>query len=281
MFKIKQFRLLCFVLMIMMGVGVFVPSLVFAKKSRKSQSSVSARSAIFSNSTAVKRYYGKNVSMHVQPASTTKVMTALLVLERLPMDRVLTVSPRAVLVQPTKINLKVGEKFTVRDLLFALLMNSANDASIVLAEAVAGSESAFVKMMNQRARELGARNTKFANSNGLPTSRVQQYTSAYDMYLIFREAIKNDFFRKVVKLRYYQITSLQGRRVYLKNHNKILLKDWKRKIYGKTGYTRAAQQCFVGYLMRGNDVCIIAVFGCSRRWQDIKYIVEHYGGIDL
>lgn len=281
MYKINQFRLLCSVFVIVFGTGVFVPNLALAKKSRKSASYVSARSAIFSNSTAVKRYYGKNVSMRVLPASTTKVMTALLVLERLPMDRVLTVSPRAVVVQPTKINLRVGEKFTVRDLLFALLMNSANDASIVLAEAVAGSERAFVTMMNQRARELGARNTKFANSNGLPTRRVKQYTSAYDMYLIFREAIKNDFFRKVIKLRYYQITSLGGRRVYLKNHNKILSKDWKRKIYGKTGYTRAAQQCFVGYLMRGNDVCIIAVFGCSRRWADIKHIIEHYGGIDL
>ena len=281
MYKLKQFRWLCLVFAIMIGSSVFVPSMAFAKKSRNSSGYVSARSAIFSNSTAVKRYYGKNVSMRVLPASTTKVMTALLVLERLPMDRVLTVSPRAVLVQPTKINLKVGEKFTVRDLLFALLMNSANDASVVLAEGVAGSEGAFVEMMNQRAHELGARNTKFANSNGLPTRRVGQYSSAYDMYLIFREAIKNDFFRKVVKLRYYQIASLDGRRVYLKNHNKILLKDWKHKIYGKTGYTRAAQQCFVGYLMRGDDICIIAVFGCSRRWGDIKYIVEHYGGIDL
>ncbi len=281
MFKINQFRLLCWVLALMIGFGIFVPSMAFARKSKNSSSYVSARGAIFSNSTAVKRYYGKNVSMRVLPASTTKVMTALLVLERLPMDRVLTVSPRAVLVQPTKINLKVGEKFTVRDLLFALLMNSANDASIVLAEGVAGSEGAFVKLMNQRARELGARNTKFANSNGLPTRRVGQYTSAYDMYLIFREAIKNDFFRKVVKMRHYRITSLGGRRVYLKSHNKILFKDWKRKIYGKTGYTRAAQQCFVGYFMRGSDVCIIAVFGCSRRWEDIKYIVEHYGGVDL
>lgn len=281
MYKLNQLRLLCLALVMMVGSGVLVPDLAFARKAKSRRSEVSARSAIFSNSTAVKRYYGKNVSMRVLPASTTKVMTALLVLERLPMDRVLTVSHRATLVQPTKINLKVGEKFTVRDLLFALLMNSANDASIVLAEGVAGSESAFVKMMNRRARELGARNTKFANSNGLPTRRVKQYTSAYDMYLIFREAIKNDFFRKVVKMRHHQITSLGGRRVYLKSHNKILFKDWKRKIYGKTGYTRAAQQCFVGYLMRGNDVCIIAIFGCSRRWEDIKHIVERYGRIDL
>ena len=147
--------------------------------------SVSARSAIFSNSTAGVRYYGKNVSQRVPPASTTKVMTALLVLENLSLDQVVKVN-HSIHVQPTNINLRAGEQFTVRDLLFALLMKSANDASIVLAEAVSGSESQFVALMNQRSRELGCQNTRFANSNGLPTRRGTQYTSAYDMYLIFR-----------------------------------------------------------------------------------------------
>ncbi len=261
--------------------GILFPDEAWAKRSRRRNSAVSARSAIFSNATAVKRYYGKNVHLRVPPASTTKVMTALLVLERLPLDKVLTVSPRAVLVQPTTINLRVGEQFTVKDLLLAVLMNSANDASVVLAEAVAGSEEAFVGLMNQRARQLGAQNTKFANSNGLPSRRVSQYTSAYDMYMIFRKAVENDFFKKAIKLRYHKIVSVGGRSVLLKSHNKILLTNWKHKLYGKTGYTRAAQKCFVGYLMKGEDVCIIAVYGCLRRWEDIKYIIERYGRIDL
>ncbi|MCB9771677.1 MAG: D-alanyl-D-alanine carboxypeptidase [Candidatus Omnitrophica bacterium] len=276
-------KLKIFILFLIMSfvVNMAVPEVAFAKKSkRRSSSAVSAKAAIFSNSTAVKRYYGKNVHMRVPPASTTKVMTALLVLENLPMDKVLTVSSRATQVQPTTINLRVGEKFTVRDLLLAILLKSANDASIVLAEAVAGSEEKFVAMMNKRAREIGARNTKFVNSNGLP-SRKTQYSSPYDMYLIFRKAVENDFFRRTLKLRYHKITSSGGRQVMLKSHNKILLNDWKQKIYGKTGYTRAAKSCFVGYLMKGNDICIIAVFGCTRRWEDIKHIVERYGGIDL
>ena len=243
--------------------------------------SVTARSAIFSNSTAARRYYGKNVHMRVPPASTTKVMTALLVLEKLPLDQVVTISSRAVQVQPTIVHLRPGEKFLVRDLLFALLLKSANDASVALAEAVSGSEQDFVELMNQRARQLGAKNTRFANSNGLPAKGVKQYTSAYDMYLIFREAIKNDFFKRAIKLRYKTISSRAGRTITLKSHNKILLNDWKQKIYGKTGYTRAAKSCFVGYLMKGKQVCIIAVFGCTRRWDDIKSIVEQYGGIDL
>ncbi|MCR4337790.1 MAG: D-alanyl-D-alanine carboxypeptidase [Candidatus Omnitrophica bacterium] len=242
---------------------------------------VSARSAIFSNSTRVVRYYGKNVHTKVPPASTTKVMTALLVLERLDLDDTVTVSSRATYPQPSKLHVRPGEKFKVRDLLYAVLMSSANDASVVLAEAVAGSEGKFVQMMNQRARQLGAKNTKFVNSHGLPSGKTHQYTTAYDMYLMFRAALQHDFFKLVIKKKYKTISSLDGRNFHLKSHNKILFKGWKQSLYGKTGYTRSAGQCFVGYLTKGDDICIIAVFGCTRRWDDIKHIVSRYGGIVL
>lgn len=241
---------------------------------------VSAKGAIFSNSTKVVRYYGKNVHSKVIPASTTKVMTALLVLEKLSLDDTVTASKKASLAQPSKIYVRPGERFKVRDLLYAILLKSANDAAIVLAEAVAGSEWKFVQMMNKRARKLGCRKTRFMNSNGLPTKK-SQYTTPYDMYLIFREAVKHPFFKSVIKKKYKTITSLSGRKIKLKSHNKILFFSWRRKLYGKTGYTRAARACFVGYLMKGNDVCIIAVFGCTRRWEDIKHIVSRYGGIGL
>ncbi len=242
---------------------------------------VSARSAIFSNSTNGVRYYGKNVNTKVQPASTTKVMTALLVLKRLPLDTVVTVSKNATSPQPSKIYVKEGESYRVRDLLYALLLLSANDAAVVLAEAVSGSEENFVKEMNEYARRLGATHTRFVNTHGLP-SKVKQYTTSYDMYLIFREALKQGFFREALQSKYKTISSTAGREIPLKNHNKILFsEDWERKIYGKTGYTRAAQSCFVGYVLKGKSVCIIAVFGCSHRWKDIKHIVSKYGGIDL
>lgn len=262
-------------------VNIGFPSEVWAKKRKIKSRSVSARAAVFYNTQTGRRYFTRNENLRVPPASTTKVMTALLVLERLPLDKVLTAGPRAVLVQPSTINLRVGEKFTVRDLLFALLMNSANDASVVLADGVAGSEKEFVELMNRKARELGAVNTRFTSSNGLPTRGIAPYTTPSDMSIIFRKALENDFFRRAIKLRYFRIVSAGGRPVLLKSHNKILLSNWKHKIYGKTGYTRAARQCFVGYVMKGDDLCVIAVYGCSRRWKDIKYIVERFGGIDL
>ncbi|MFA5089320.1 MAG: serine hydrolase, partial [Candidatus Omnitrophota bacterium] len=207
------------------------------------------------------------------------------VLEKLSLDKVVTISSRASGAVPSNIGLKPGEKFKVRDLLYAALLSSANDASIALAEAVAGTEQRFVSLMNQRARQLGAKHTKFANSNGLPTNKIKQYTTAYDMYRIFSQALKYKFFRKAIQLEYKTIYS-QGkpkarRKIALKSHNKILFKGWKRKIYGKTGYTRAAGSCFVGTVKKGNRTFIINVFGCTRRWDDIRYIVSKYAGVAL
>jgi len=259
----------------------FLPLYSLAAKKKTKRHRVTCKSVIFSNSTKVKRLYGKGVHNRVLPASTTKIMTALLVLEHLPMDKYIKVSKRATYAQPTKIYAKQGEQYKVRDLLYAILLKSANDASIVLAEAVAGSEAKFVQMMNRKAKQLGAKHTRFANSNGLPSSKGTQYTTAYDMYLIFRKALKHSFFRKTIKYKYKTIYSRSGRKIALKSHNKILFKGWKRKIYGKTGYTRAAKACFVGTLQEGNSTLIIGVFGCTKRWEDIKHVVSRYGRIPL
>jgi len=259
---------------------LLVAALVFVPFPVNARHSVSCRSVIFSDSTRVKRLYGKSVHDRVLPASTTKVMTALLVMERLPLNKYITVNDSATHAEPSKIYAKAGEQYKVKDLLYAILLGSANDASIVLAEAVAGSHSQFIKLMNAKARQLGAKHTKFANANGLPTQQ-KQYTTAYDMYLIFRYALKYPFFRETIKMKYKTIYSKDGRKISLKSHNKILFNDWKQKIYGKTGYTRAAQACFVGTVEKGKSTLIIAVFGCTQRWEDIKHVVSNYGGIRL
>lgn len=242
---------------------------------------VTCKSMIFSDRTKVVRLFGKNVHEKVIPASTTKVMTALLVLEKLSLNDFVTVSYNATLPQPTKLNMRSGDQYRVRDLLYAILLNSANDASVVLAEAVAGSEKKFVEMMNARAKQIGAKHTKFANSHGLPTKKVSQYTTAYDMYMIFREALKFSFFREAIKMKYRTIYSKSGQKHALRSHNKILFKEWKKKIYGKTGYTRSAGPCFVGTIQKGDSTLIVAAFGCPKRWDDIKYVVTKYGGISL
>ncbi|MBI4309209.1 MAG: D-alanyl-D-alanine carboxypeptidase [Candidatus Omnitrophica bacterium] len=260
-----------------------VPSQAFAarnKKKIKRSPRPTAVAAVLWDATANHRYYAKNLDAKVYPASTTKVMTALLALERLPLDKYVTVSETAIQVQETKLNLKPGEQYRVRDLLFAVLLKSANDAANVLAEAAAGSQAQFVAMMNQKARAVGAKHTLFANAHGLP-SDAQQYTTAHDMALLFAQAFKNPFFRKAITFKYRIIYSKEGRRYFLKSHNKSLFLNWKRNVYGKTGYTRQAQSCFVGYFIKRNHVYVIGVFGCRKRWEDIKFIIERYGGVNL
>ena len=241
---------------------------------------LTARSAILADAATARQLYGRNVHSRIFPASTVKVMTALVVMENLALDKVVTVGTRATQAQPSKISVRPGERYRVADLLYAMLLSSANDASIVLAEAVAGSEAKFVQMMNARARQLGAKRTKFSNASGLPSPGAAQYSTAYDMYLIFRQAVKYDFFKKAIQHPYKTISSTDGRTIALKSHNKILFsRDWRRKVYGKTGYTRAAKMCFVGTIQKGQTTLIIAVFGCTRRWEDMKYIMKKYGQI--
>ena len=272
--------------------GVLAPSQAYARTSKRKRSvkshhvenqgpyTVSAKAAFVMEMDSGRKVYAKDVTRKILPASTTKVLTAILVLEHLKLDDYVTISDRSSKVLPSKINVKVGDKYTVRDLLYAALLNSANDAAVALSEAVAGTEEEFVKLMNKRAAEIGAHSTLFANAHGLPADDPQ-YSTAYDMALIFHEAMKKPFFQEAIQERYHKIVSQEGQVTLLRSHNKCLFRGWKNDVYGKTGYTREAQACFVGYVTKDDKKYIVAVFRCSQRWDDIKYIVEHYVGVDL
>jgi D-alanyl-D-alanine carboxypeptidase (penicillin-binding protein 5/6) len=247
---------------------------------RKGGYHLTANTALLWDPSSNQRYFDFGADREVFPASTTKVLTALLVLENLPLDKYVTVSEHATQVPQTKLGLRAGESYRVRDLLYGLILKSANDAAVVLAEAVAGSEGKFVDMMNARANQIGARHSHFANPHGLP-SQGTQYTTASDMALIFTQALKNDFFRQAITFKYLVIYSREGHRFFLKSHNRSLFLNWKSHVFGKTGYTIEAQSCFVGYISKGNNILVIAVYGCHKRWTDMKFIIEHYGHIVL
>jgi len=241
---------------------------------------VTANTALLWDPANNQRLFDLGADRQVFPASTTKILTAILALENLPLDKYVTVSWHATQVPQTKLGLRAGESYRVRDLLQGLLLKSANDAAVVLAEAVAGSEGKFVDMMNARAKQIGALHSHFANPHGLPSVGAQ-YTTASDMALIFSQALKNDFFRQAITFKYLVIYSKDGHRCFLKSHNKTLFLNWKQHVFGKTGWTIEAQSCFVGYMPRGNGILIIAVYGCRKRWTDMKFIIEHYGHIEL
>jgi len=279
--SIMGFRIRIVLIAILIAVLVF-PDFTLARLSYRhpGEYRLTANTALLWDPATRERYFDRGADREVFPASTTKILTAILVLENLPLDKYVTVSVHATQVPQTKLGLRPGQSFRVRDLLYGLILRSANDAAVVLAEAVAGSEGKFVDMMNVRARQIGAMHTHFANPHGLP-SAGPQFTTASDMALLFAQALKSDFFRQAITLKYLTISSGAGQRYFLKSHNRSLFLNWKRHVFGKTGYTIEAQSCFVGYIPRVNGILIIAVYGCRKRWTDMKYIIEHYGRITL
>jgi len=170
----------------------------FVKADEVNSSELSCTSAILIENDTGKVLYEKDADKKIFPASTTKVMTALIAIERLDLEKSITVPKDFPLVDGSSMYLLPDETFTVKELLQGLLVHSANDASVLLGINIAGSESKFVELMNERAKQLGAVNTHFANPHGLHDEN--HYSTARDMTIIAREAMKNDFFRKTVSM---------------------------------------------------------------------------------
>ncbi|MCI6039645.1 MAG: D-alanyl-D-alanine carboxypeptidase [Clostridiales bacterium] len=205
-------------------------------------------------------------------ASTTKVMTALLALEKGNLDDVVTVGRNAYGVPGTSIYLNLGEHITLRDLLYGLLLASGNDAAVAIAEHIGGSVEAFCAMMTERAAELGCENTVFVNPNGLPAEG--HHTTAYDLALIAREAMKHETFREIVSTRRASIP-WEGRSYdrILNNKNRLLT-DYEGATGIKTGYTRAAGRCLVFGARRDGLEVIGVVLNCGDWFNEAARLMD-------
>jgi D-alanyl-D-alanine carboxypeptidase (penicillin-binding protein 5/6) len=216
----------------------------------------------------------KNENAIQYPASSTKILTALLVIEAGDLDKLVTVDLSDTKVEPTKLDLKPGEQYTRRQLIYGLMLKSANDVAMTLARDNAGSVEAFAEKMNRRAAELGATNSHFANPNGLHDP--SHYTTAHDLALIARAAMEQPFFRQVVGTIYYTWKSPKGVVSQLRNHNRLL-----RHFAGcnglKTGYTRAAQQVLVSSaLIEGHEVISVVLHTDKPGiWEDSKALLTY------
>lgn len=235
---------------------------------------IQSRAAVVMDATTKQVLYAKNPELKLKPASTTKLMTALISVERSKLNDIVTISRKAVNVAPTKMGFKIGDKVTIEELLYAALMKSANDAAVALAEAVAGSEKNFVKLMNQRARALGLKDTKFVNPHGLPGRG--QYITAYDLATIMGHAIKNPVIREILGTRVRKVSTEKGRSMFIKSTNKLLWFD-EEVLGGKTGYTRLALHCFTGVSDREEESIIIALLGTPKRdllWKEAETLLD-------
>lgn len=218
--------------------------------------------------------YNKNMNRKRYPASTTKVMTALLAIENAALtDEVVIGENAAKYVTPdnSHINSKVGEIFTMEQCLHAILLTSANEISTQVAEQIGGSEEAFAQMMNERAKEIGCKKTNFTNASGLHDEN--HYSTAYDMALILREAIKNPTFVEINSKPGYVIppTNMTAEERTLQNHHAMFYDGeyYCEGIFaGKTGYTDAARNTLLTAAKRGNTTLICAVMQC----EELNYI---------
>jgi D-alanyl-D-alanine carboxypeptidase (penicillin-binding protein 5/6) len=228
--------------------------------------------------------FQREPDLELPPASTTKVVTALVVLESgRPLKEMLTVSKTATRVPSSKLYLKPGQKMSIHDLLYALLLTSANDAGMVLAEGIGGSLEHFSEMMTKKARDIGATNSHFVNPHGL--TAPEHYSTVRDLALIFKYALKNPTFREIVLTRASSVSSVPAGRnpkprpIMVRSHNRMLW-NFDGALGGKTGYTLAAQKCFVGAAARHGATVIIAMLGSRDLWGDstklLGYGLENY-----
>lgn len=234
---------------------------------------VSATAAVLIEASTGKVIGGKNAHKRMPMASTTKIMTALVAIENSNIDDVVSISPLAVGIEGSSVYLYEGERLTIKDLLYALLLESANDAATAIAIAVGGSVEGFAALMNQKAAELQLQDTHFTNPHGLDDP--EHYTTALELAKIAAAAMKSDIFKSIVST--YKITiplnETEGVRLLI-NHNK-LLKSYKGATGIKTGYTKKSGRCLVSAAEHDGVELIAVTLNAPDDWQDHKNMLDY------
>lgn len=213
----------------------------------------------------------ENENLRLPMASTTKIMTAILAIENASLDDIFTVSANAQNQEGSSIYLRENDRISVENLLYGLMLNSGNDAAVALAEGISGSTDAFCRLMNEKAQEIGCKNTNFKNPNGL--SDDEHYSSAMDMALIMAYAMENETFRKIVATKRYNIDNGESI-TYLKNHNKLLW-QYDYCIGGKTGYTKLSGRCLVTSAEKDGIQLVAVTLNNSDDWKAHKELFEY------
>jgi D-alanyl-D-alanine carboxypeptidase (penicillin-binding protein 5/6) len=216
--------------------------------------------------------WSRHPDKRLPPASLTKLMTALLVLEQAQPDVEVTIKPAATQETGSRIGLRPGERFRMQDLLTAAMLHSANDACHALADHLAGDEAAFVARMNRRAQELGMHDTHFSNACG--HDEAGHYSSAYDLALLAHELFKFPELLDITSQKSLQITTLNGQRRYALQNKNALIGRYDGALGLKTGFTPKAGKCLVAYAKRGDRSILLILLHGKDRWWDAADILD-------
>lgn len=279
----KNILILFFINLLLLSNTIYV----FGATNDSNEPNLISRAAILIDNKSDKILYSKNMNEKMFPASTTKIVTAIIVLEHCSLNETVTASYDAISSIPNgyvTANIDGGEELTVEELLELLLVHSANDAANVLAEYVGGSIDSFVSMMNTKVNELGLNNTHFTNTYGLQNEN--HYTSAYDLSIIMKYCLKNDTFRKIAGSASCSIpaTNKSEARSY-SSTNELIIPDnsnyYSFVTVGKTGFTTEAGECLVSCAYKNNMELICVVLGgstvnnISTRFSESKTLYEY------
>lgn len=239
--------------------------------------------AILINADTGKVLYEKRADAKHQNASTTKILTCILALERCELDDVVTASAKAAGTEASKLYMHTGEKFYLKDLLYSLMLPSHNDTAVAIAEHISGSTTKFAKLMNKKATKIGCTSTNFVTPNGLDRDAVTEknynhYTTARDLAKIARYAYQNETFLKIISTQTYSFTSISGYSYWFSSTNSLL--GSMEGVTGmKTGYTFNAGYCYVGSIEASDGhpyICVILGGPTSTaRWNDAKTLLTY------
>ncbi len=242
--------------------------LIIPQKGYGTELSVSAQAAVLIEKESGRVLYSKNPDERLPMASTTKIMTAICAIENKSgdMDKTIEISSSAAGVEGSSMYLEKGEKMTMKELLYGLMLSSGNDAAVAIAEEVSGDCESFANLMNKKAEEMTLKNTHFTNPNGLPDD--EHYSTARDMAIITAYALSNAEFSEIVSSKSYKIEG-DGKAYprVLSNHNK-LLSMYEGCIGVKTGFTKAAGRCLVSAAQRDGMTLIAVTLNAPNDWSD-------------
>ena len=231
---------------------------------------LSARAVVVIDAQDKTILYEKNPDLELLPASTTKIMTGLVALEAYSLDQIITIDGVHQTGQVMK--LKAGERISVANLLYGLLVQSANDAATVLAQNFPGGEDAFIEAMNQKVKDLGLTHTRFTNASGLDA--YGHYTTAHDLALIAAAAMTNETFKTIVGTLGITVSDADNTTAHDLTTINELLGEVPGLIGVKTGWTQAAGECFVAYVSRNGRDLITVVLGSSDRFGETAALIN-------
>lgn len=278
---------------LMVALGIFCTLFILIQNSaaaaetgqqeEKEKLSLNARAAVLMDADSGRILYGKEADSVYPMASTTKIMTLIVALENNEADKIVTASAYAASMPKVHLGVQAGERYRMEDLYYAMMLESFNDAAVMIAEGTAGSVEAFAVMMNEKAVSLGCTQTYFITPNGLDAvdEKGVHSSTAADMAKIMRYAIQDELFRQITQTMHYAFTDCDGKRSFSVHNKNALLTMMEGVLSGKTGYTADAGYCYVCAVQKGDQTFIVSLLGSGwpphkgYKWSDVQTLLDY------